>query len=328
MRKRDLLRCFPGLSKLVTEHDRLLAEHHKVAAESQRLAADRHRLTTENQGLAVENKQLRGVLSQLLFASEGSLGETETTSSNAADGLPVPAAALRFLVAGTEHLEWFLRSGRLGSEALVDILAKQGKTLNEFKTVLDFGCGCGRVLRHLSGLPGTALHGTDPNRWAIQWCEKHLPFAQFKVCSLEPPLPYPDDLFDLIYAFSIFTHLTEPLQARWMDELRRVLAPGGHLILTVHGDKCADALPAAERGDYQQGKLVVVEQEVVGTNFCGAFHPEAYVRSVLTRGFEVADFVPEGAKGNPPQDAYLLRLPQPRQGAAPPRARMLTSVAS
>ena len=40
---------------------------------------------------------------------------------------------------------------------------------------------------------------------------------------------------------------------------------------------------------------------------CGAYHPEIYVRERLARGFQVVEFVPEGAAGNPYQDAYLLR---------------------
>ena len=297
MWKRDLLRHVPGLSKLVKALDDL---------------------ESCSARLATENQQLKSLLQDLIFAGKISLVETEAPESIEGDGLPIPSGVLRFLVAGTENLEWFLRSGKLGVETLVDVLTRQGKTLEKFKTVLDFGCGCGRVLRHLRGLSGVEIHGTDPNPWAIQWCEKHLGFAQFRVNSMQPPLLYPDGMFELIYAFSIFTHLTEPLQTRWMDELRRVLALGGYLILTVHGDKCAESLPPADRMEYHKGNLVVRRSDLVGTNYCAAYHPEGYVRGVLAQGFEVVDFIREGAKGNPPQDAYLMRS-RPNQGAAADR---------
>ena len=48
-------------------------------------------------------------------------------------------------------------------------------------------------------------------------------------------------------------------------------------------------------------------EEAVGQNNCAAFHPETYVRNVLPRDFDVVDFVPQGALGNPKQDAWLLR---------------------
>ena len=44
-----------------------------------------------------------------------------------------------------------------------------------------------------------------------------------------------------------------------------------------------------------------------GSNVCGAYHSEAYVRERLSEGFEVVDFVEEGALGNPWQDLWLLR---------------------
>jgi SAM-dependent methyltransferase len=294
MRKRDLLRYVPGLSKVAQSLD----------------ACERHntQLMRHNTQLMAEVQQLRDLLYQLLFANEMSLVEDKVPSSIDGEGdLPVPAGALRFLVAGTADLKWFLESGKLGVQTLVDVLARQGQTLDQFKKVLDFGCGCGRVLRHLRGVTRAAIHGSDANPTAIQWCARYLGFAEFRVNALEPPLPYPDRMFDLLYAFSVFTHLTEPLQARWMDELRRVLAPEGLLIVTVHGDKCAEGLPPADRVEYHKGNLVVREPDVVGTNYCNAYHPEGYVRSALARGLEVVDFIPEGAKGNPPQDVYLMR---------------------
>jgi SAM-dependent methyltransferase len=294
MRKRDLVRYVPGLSRVARALDDLERRNAHLAAEVLQLAAER--------------QQLKSSLYQLIFASDVSLVEDESPDSiEEGSDLPVPAGVLRFLVAGTEDLKWFLHAGKLGAQTLVDVLARQGQTLDHFKRILDFGCGCGRVLRHLKGMTGAEVHGSDSNPRAIQWCERHLSFAQFKVNSLEPPLPYPDSTFDLIYAFSVFTHLTEPLQARWMDELHRVLVPGGSLILTVHGDKCAEGLLPADRVAYHTGQLVVCQPDVVGSNYCNAFHPERYVRGVLAPAFDVVDFIQEGAKGNPPQDVYLMR---------------------
>ncbi|NMF62599.1 class I SAM-dependent methyltransferase [Brasilonema octagenarum UFV-E1] len=279
MRKRDLLRHIPGFSKVVK--------------------------LVEN--LESENRQLKSCIHQLAFTTEVPLVETERGRLIEAEDLPVPSSVLRYLVAGTEDVEWFLHSGKLGAQTLVEILATQGKTLDEFKRILDFGCGCGRVLRHLRGLSGAEIYGADSNPTAIHWCEKYLDFARFNVNSLEPPLPYPDGMFDLIYAFSVLTHLTEPLQVRWMNEFHRILTPEGCLILSVHGDKSVAGMLAGDRLKYQKGTLVVCDQDFIGTNYCSAYHPEAYVRSVLAQGFDVVDFIPEGAKGNPPQDVYLLK---------------------
>ena len=55
----------------------------------------------------------------------------------------------------------------------------------------------------------------------------------------QPPergVDYPDATFDLIYAFSVFTHLAPAGQTFWIAELTRVLKPGGCLFLTTHGE--------------------------------------------------------------------------------------------
>jgi Methyltransferase domain. len=79
------------------------------------------------------------------------------------------------------------------------------------------------------------VYGTDYNRKLIDWCRQCLPFAEFETNELSPPLAYRDAQFDFIYAFSVFTHLTESLQQGWLAELSRVLKPGGHLFLTTQG---------------------------------------------------------------------------------------------
>jgi hypothetical protein len=94
-----------------------------------------------------------------------------------------------------------------------------------------------------------------------------------------------------------------------MAEMRRVLAPGGWLLITTHGDSYAGDLAPGERAAFAAGRLVVRESGEAGSNVCGAYHPPAWVRSTLSAGFEVVDFRPEGAAGNPHQDLWLLRRP-------------------
>jgi len=71
------------------------------------------------------------------------------------------------------------------------------------------------------------VHGSDYNPRLVRWCRESLPFADFRVNGLQPPLPYADGELEFVYAISIFTHLTEALQDAWLQELARVLAPGG-----------------------------------------------------------------------------------------------------
>jgi SAM-dependent methyltransferase len=105
--------------------------------------------------------------------------------------------------------------------------------------VLDWGCGPGRVTTHLVS-NGWQIDACDIDTEAITWCAGHIGGAAFRVTGLEPPLPYEDAAFDAVIACSVFTHLLASAQLDWLAEIRRVLAPGGILAASVHGQPAAD----------------------------------------------------------------------------------------
>lgn len=222
--------------------------------------------------------------------------------------LPVPPAKLRVRVAGTADLGWFLESGRLAEETLREALAPAGVRLEDMAAILDFGCGCGRVTRRLAGVPGE-VRGSDFDGAAVDWCRDNLRFATFTQNGLEPPLPFPDCDVELVYAFSVLTHLPVPTQHAWMGELTRIVRPGGFLLVSTHGERYLERLNDTEREAFGRGEVVVRFDEVAGTNLCTTFHPPAYVREQLAAGLELVGELPEGAKGNPHQDLFLFRKP-------------------
>lgn len=246
------------------------------------------------------------LLRPLYRAYEGGKALKPARRPGAGDGLPLPPPKLRVLVAGTPDAGWFLESGRLAVESIASVLARNGRRVEELASILDFGCGCGRVIRRWRSLDA-ALAGSDVNARLIEWCRQNLPFARFEVNGLAPPLAFNDSAFELVYGLSVLTHLPEDLQAAWMGELARVLRPDGLLVLTTHGERYLERLTPAERHRFRGGECIVRFEEVAGTNLCTAFHPPVYVRERLADGFEVLTFVPEGARGNPHQDLFLLR---------------------
>jgi SAM-dependent methyltransferase len=217
------------------------------------------------------------------------------------DGGPeLPPRRLMVRVAGTADAEWFLRSGRAGYDAIAAHVP-----LDDLRSVLDFGCGCGRVTRYFHDFAGEVA-GSDVSAAAIDWCRAHLR-GRFEVNGLAPPLPFEDESFDLVYALSVFTHLTADLQLSWRDELRRVLRPDGRLLVTTHGRSYLPRLDEREREEFEGGELVVRWGEVVGSNLCSAYHPERYLRETFADGFAFVELEPEGARGNPTQDLVLLQ---------------------
>ncbi len=154
---------------------------------------------------------------------------------------------------------------------------------------------------------GPEIHGTDYNPRLIEWCRQNLPFAQYGINTLYPPLAYADQKFDFIYAISVFTHMSEELQSLWMKESARILKPGGYLLITTHGASYRERLTKQELEVFDAGHLVVRYEEASGMNLCSAYHPESYVRHQLATGYSVCDFVPAGTEGVIYQDIYLMR---------------------
>lgn len=235
--------------------------------------------------------------------------------AGAADGLPIPPTRLIYLVTNWRESSWFLRSGQLGQESILYALHRNGVRAEDMEAILDFGCGCARIIRHWKSLKGPRLCGTDYNPDLIAWCQKELDgLAEFETNNLIPPFDYVDEKFDLIYAISVFTHLTEDLQHAWMNELARVLKPGGLLLITVHGESRLYQLEPEEQQRFRSGQLLIRHEAAVGTNVCGAYCPERYVRENLAKAFEVADFIPVGAR-DANHDVFLLRKPARSSGS-------------
>lgn len=136
----------------------------------------------------------------------------------------------------------------------------------------------GRVIRHLRGMTQAQLFGSDQSAKLVDWCESNLPFATFTINRLEPPLDFPDDKFDFVYALSVFTHLPAALQDAWMAELHRVLIPGGHLLLSTHGRYQLSALSEEEKKNFDAGQVIVKRPGSAGSNFC-SYLPSRIVRA-------------------------------------------------
>ena len=226
--------------------------------------------------------------------------------TNKGDGLSFPPARMVYLVTNTYTHQWFYESGIKGTQCIRTILKNNNFEINKFSSILDFGCGCGRIMRHWKNLNGPHLYGSDYNPKLVKWCDSNLPFAEFAVNPLESGFNYEDEKFDFIYAISVFTHLTEEMGLFWIKELGRVLKSGGIMYLTFMGTTRASLLPKELRKRFEAGELVVTGAELAGKNTCAAFHPEQYIRNVFAKGFNVLDFVPGGA-ADAFQDVFLLQ---------------------
>ncbi len=123
--------------------------------------------------------------------------------------------------------------------------------------LLDWGCGPGRATQFLAELwPGVQVTGCDLDAEAIAWSRRVMPAARFHVTGPYPPLPFADGSFDAVLAASVMTHLTGPLQLQWLREIRRVLAPGGVFVASVHGPFAAARMPRGDVAELRAAGIV------------------------------------------------------------------------
>ena len=176
-----------------------------------------------------------------LAPSEGAAILLEPGASRpAGDGLPLPPEDLWSRWGMTP--EEYIQQGEADAARIVTALEEVGVATGRLARVLDFGCAEGRVLRHFPRGDGFERWGVDVNAGRIAWAQLHLsPPLLFATTTTAPHLPFPDDHFDLVYALSVFTHISELADA-WFLEILRILRPGGHTWLTIHDEHTVEFL--------------------------------------------------------------------------------------
>lgn len=225
--------------------------------------------------------------------------------SGAPDGHPVPPPRMVHKIIARGWAEQYWNMGSDQAEEIITILRDHDIDPDSFEHILDFGCGCGRVLRHFSRLTNARLNGSDYNPKLIRWCQKKLPLAEFYNNGSKPPLPYEDESFDFIYLISVLTHMGAELQKQWMAELQRVTKPGGYIFFTTHGDRFLSFFDEDQQRRFEANEIVLIEKDAEGTNHFGSFQSRQNVENHLLDGFELVAFV--RGEEELKQDTYIVK---------------------
>lgn len=244
------------------------------------------------------------------------------------DRFRVPALEDREHYFPAQDLDYWL-SGLRDYLRINQELTNSGRPLKAGDRLFDFGAASGRVLRHFAAQqPHVDLACADVNENHVEWVSKHLsPDIYAFQCTNIPALPIEDNSFDLVYAFSVFTHVDE-WETTWLAELRRILKPGGcayfsvqtedtwkllnpehflyrHLLYNQSNLPDWEISPALFENPMPSEKVVFRFANSPVYNTC-TFQSKAYVHEVWGRFFDIEKII---YCGHDFQDVVLMRKP-------------------
>jgi SAM-dependent methyltransferase len=189
-----------------------------------------------------------------------------------------PANYIQEFFTGT-HGDKSLREGFGYYKIVKEQYEKYKGDISSANNILDFGCGWGRIIRFfIKDIPSAKIWGCDPEEEMIKICKEQNVYCNFECINPYPPTSFQDSSFDLIYSYSVFSHLSEDLHFRILQEITRILRPGGIYITTTRKrDFIEECASMRERKD-----LATLNPAVSGSSF--AFPDTKHSLSVFDQG--------------------------------------------
>jgi ubiquinone/menaquinone biosynthesis C-methylase UbiE len=215
-----------------------------------------------------------------------------------------------YLIYESYNLDYFKYyfDGRDSAVWLLDNLKKhiELKRIN----ILDWGCGPARIVRHLPELLDNtcSIYGTDYNSKSIAWNRESITGVNFNLNNINPPLPYADNSFDIIYGISIFTHLSEDLHYKWFNELVRVSKNNGIIFLTLSGKAFKTKMTESERKIFDSGQLITKGKTKTGHRTYTAYHPDLFAQKLFDKHQILEHIEGDSKNGVIEQDVWIIKV--------------------
>jgi SAM-dependent methyltransferase len=168
---------------------------------------------------------------------QGAPGFVETSGLSRAD----PPAGIHAMARGP-----LAAGGSFSAADMIGEVIEQEANDSSRGRALDFGASSGRVVRVLAAAyPGIKWEACDPNAAAIRWAAENLSPIGFFASPEDPPLQVESAAYELVYAISVWSHFGQRAARDWLQEMHRIVAPGGLLVLTTQGLQTIRSLAAA-----------------------------------------------------------------------------------
>ena len=228
---------------------------------------------------------------------------------------PIPPAINRMRV-GSRKISQFMKSGKNCFIPINDAINSFCENQQEKKIILDFGAGVGRTMQYFTSNDNYSLYACDVDQSAVEYLTKSFPKVQAYKNNYEPPLIYPSNFFDIIYSVSVWTHLPLNLQEPWLDEMHRILKPGGLALITTIGVYGYERRTHLQAANYPREDLIsagikycdydnIEDIPGVGKSYGATYQTIAYLRNHWNKMFSILD-IQEGIIDNL-NDLVILR---------------------
>lgn len=219
-----------------------------------------------------------------------------------------------FVAVGREFLRHFIEIGQLAPS----------------DRVLDVGCGTGRMAVPMTAYlnPSGRYRGFDVSRDSIAWCRNRITprFPNFRfewvdvfnkaynpagrIAPSAFTFPYPDGEFDFVFLTSVFTHMLPADVSHFLDEISRVLSPGGRCFATFFL-----LTPATESAIASGESSLALREEFAGCRVLtkdrpedAIAYPESVIRSEIARaGLRIREPIRYGTWSGPSSPGFTYQ---------------------
>lgn len=238
----DLRTPSPEQRKALDEHESLVSQLAATRAENDRLQAEVAELRAELRSLAgnpsTGARNIAWTRIHALSDDDWLKVLIRSVDTPAYQGFPLPgfpAEGVQTGIVGSSN-ESALREGFNFYRTVKTLCADQDHPLTATTRLLDFGTGWGRYARiFMKEISPDNIVGVDVDPSLIDVCRSTFPYCSFEVVPPTPPTQLQADGFDLVIAYSVFSHLSEAAATAWIEEFARILAPGGMIAITTQG---------------------------------------------------------------------------------------------
>jgi len=251
---------------------------------------------------------LEQIANKLSYQMQRTIHQSSNTNFQAAHpDMRIPPDFLLYET-GKLNFSHYHTSGKAAANEIHALDAIFGQS--PIQSILDWGCGVGRVTRHLPAFfPGAKITGADSNPDCIQWLQNNIQEIQWILSNAADRGETLSGTYHLIIALSVLTHLPANEQANWLKKLHSLLHPEGLVWLSTHGKAYLHQLTHEQKKQLSEQGILTLGAYKKGSRQMRTYHTYAGMKQLVGRDWEIVMYYDgqkfPGILGG--QDAWLLK---------------------